>query len=141
MVVKKFDYSLTMAADIIAIDRETFQDITMSKEVLCQTLSNWKNYDIYISYINDKATGFIGLMKAITPHYQGWWIDLLAVIPEKQGNGIGSKLIAFAKENYKTEDNVITALIRKNNGSSIKAAERNGFKTDMDINFGLFSLD
>ncbi|MGL5440844.1 MAG: GNAT family N-acetyltransferase, partial [Filifactoraceae bacterium] len=85
--------------------------------------------------------GFIGLMKAFTPHYSGWWIDLLAVLPEFQSKGIGSEFVEFAINHYKFDDLILTALIRNDNFASVKAIMKNGFNKMGENDFSLFVLD
>jgi GNAT superfamily N-acetyltransferase len=61
-------------------------------------------------------------------------IDLLAVRPDRQGEGLGPRLIAgLAGEAASWKVDVLRALIRVENHPSQKAFERAGFKTDRRV--------
>lgn len=54
---------------------------------------------------------------------------MLAVLPEYQNNGLGSKLLTFAEEQARTKKfKKISLLTSKNNVNAIRFYERNGYR-------------
>ena len=74
-------------------------------------------------------------------HYDGAWIDLIAVTNENRNKGIGKELVAFAENKIKKKKGeIITALVRKDNISSITMLSKSNFKSDKK-EFLLYSKD
>ena len=52
-------------------------------------------------------------------HYDGAWIDLVAVVKEHRNKGIGKELLKFTENMVKEKkETVLTGLVRKDNVSS-----------------------
>lgn len=142
--MKKYDYSMKMSKDIIHIDSLTFKDISITPEELSLRIRKNKSYELFVKYIDDIPAGFIGIMYVSTPHYEAAWIDLLAVIPEFQGKGLGKAMIDYVKCYLCSSDkNVefISALIRGTNYASLGAAKAQGFSEDGKGDFKLLFCD
>lgn len=142
--MKKYDYSMKMSKDIIHIDSLTFNDISITPEELSLRMRKNKNYELFVKYIDDVPAGFIGIMYVSTPHYEAAWIDLLAVSPDFQGNGLGKTMIAYVKCYLCSSDKnieFISALIRENNYASLGAAKAQDFSEDGKGNFKLLFCD
>ena len=131
--MKKYDYSIEMSRDIISIDTATFRSIGLSSDELSKRMSENPSYEIFIKYIDDIPAGFIGIMKVSTPHYLAHWIDLIAVSPDYQGNGVARDMARYVKnyvrENYPASE-FMSALVRSSNTASLRSLESEGFKPD-----------
>ena len=138
--MKKYDYSIEMSRDIISIDTATFRSIGLSSDELSKRMSENLSYEIFIKYINDIPAGFIGIMKVSTPHYLAHWIDLIAVSPDYQGNGVARDMARYVKnyvrENYPASE-FMSALVRSSNTASLRSLENEGFKPDGKGSFEL----
>ncbi|WP_028829766.1 GNAT family N-acetyltransferase [Proteocatella sphenisci] len=141
--MKKYDYSIEMSRDLISIDTSTFKSITLSSDELAKRMSRNPSYEIFIKYINDVPSGFISTMHVCTPHYEAHWIDLMAVSPDYQNNGVATEMIGYVKNymnEYHPSSEFISALVRSSNVSSLRALENQGFKTDGQGSFELVFL-
>ncbi len=138
--MKKYDYSIEMSRDIISIDTATFHSIGLSSDELSKRMSENPSYEIFIKYIDDIPAGFIGIMKVSTPHYLAHWIDLIAVSPDYQGNGVARDMARYVKnyvrENYPASE-FMSALVRSSNTASLRSLESEGFKPDGKGSFEL----
>lgn len=138
--MKKYDYSIEMSRDIISIDTATFRSIGLSSDELSKRMSENPSYEIFIKYIDDIPAGFIGIMKVSTPHYLAHWIDLIAVSPDYQGNGVARDMARYVKnyvrENYPASE-FMSALVRSSNTASLRSLESEGFKPDEKCSFEL----
>lgn len=142
--MKKYDYSIDMSRDIVSIDTSTFKSIELSSDELAGRMATNPSYEIFIKYIDDIPAGFISIMHVCTPHYEAHWIDLIAVSPEYQGNGVAKEMILYVKNymiEYHPSSEFISALVRSSNVPSIKAFENEGFKTDGKGSFELMFFE
>ncbi|MGB5824739.1 MAG: GNAT family N-acetyltransferase [Proteocatella sp.] len=138
--MKKYDYTNQMSADIIKIDASTFKDITLAPDQLSLRMSANDSYEIFVKYSNNSPVGFIGIMYVNTPHYNGAWIDLIAVCPEEQGKGMAAFMISYVKDyisDNRPDTEFISALARSTNLPSLKAFKKEGFANDGKGNFEL----
>lgn len=120
------------------IDRETFNECTLSDFETDQTAMYSEN-KIYIAFSDNEPAGFVSILKAKTLHYDGFWIDLLAVKPKFRGNGISGKLLDKAMKYAKSKGaDIITALVRENNSASNSSFEKNNFEKSTDF-FSIYS--
>lgn len=142
--MKKYDYTINMSQDIIDIDAATFKDISLTASELSLRIKKNPSYELFVHYVNNTPAGYLGLMYVTTPHYEGAWIDLLAVHPNFQNKGIGKYMIDQAKSYIKDEKSsieFISALIRKHNLPSLNAAKSQGFRSDGNGDFELLFYD
>ena len=100
-MIKKFDVTIEMVRDVMTIDNESFKDIDCSAETLCKRLEKNKQYELYVKYEKDIPIGYLGLLYVANLHYDGVWVDLIAVRKEWQNKGIGQELLKFAQERAK----------------------------------------
>lgn len=136
----QYDFTIKMSEDIILIDSETFNDISICGLDLLQRLSTSSNYEVFIKYIANIPVGFIGLMHVDTPHYSGTWIDLIAVRPDFQKQGFAKEMIDFSKKyisETRPDSEMMSALVRKGNFSSNYAFKSSAFKNDGNGDFEL----
>lgn len=137
-MLTEFDYSIEMAQDIILVDNESFMDIKYDAKKLCQKIKANKNYKLYLYYQNDKPVGYIGILFVSNPHYDGVWIDLIAVREKYRNQSIGKKMIQEVTALIRDMNlEVMTSLVSVNNIPSQKIMESSMF-TPEDHEFKLF---
>ena len=140
-MIKEFDGSRKMREDIIYIDSKSFRDIDCDTDVLLKRLSKNKQYQLFVKYHKNLPVGYLGILYMSNLHYDGAWIDLIAVTNENRNKGIGKELVAFAENKIKKKKGeIITALVRKDNISSITMLSKSNFKSDKK-EFLLYSKD
>jgi len=134
------EYEKGFSGYIKNIDRETFKECTKSDQQIDDTALNHGN-KVFIAFYGEKAVGFISLLKAETLNYSGYWIDLIAVLPQFRGHSIAGMLIKKAYDYVKNKNcEILTALIRVNNISSRKAFEKESFAPS-ENDFKIYSKD
>ncbi|MEE1475708.1 GNAT family N-acetyltransferase [Fusobacterium sp.] len=130
-MIKKFDGTIEMVRDVMTIDSESFKDIDCSAETLCKRLEKNKQYELYVKYEKDIPMGYLGLLYVANLHYDGVWVDLIAVRKEWQNKGIGQELLKFAQERAKENGiDTITGLVKRENLSSSAMFKKEKFNFD-----------
>lgn len=130
-MIKKFDGTIEMLEDVMIIDNESFKDIDCSAETLCKRLEKNKQYELYVKYEKDIPIGYLGLLYVANLHYDGVWVDLIAVRKEWQNKGIGQELLKFAQERAKENGvDTITGLVKRENISSSAMFKKEKFNYD-----------
>jgi GNAT superfamily N-acetyltransferase len=130
-MIKKFDGTIEMVRDVMTIDNESFKDIDCSAETLCKRLEKNKQYELYVKYEKDIPIGYLGLLYVANLHYDGVWVDLIAVRKEWQNKGIGQELLKFAQERAKENGiDTITGLVKRENLSSLAMFKKEKFNFD-----------
>lgn len=130
-MIKKFDGTIEMVRDVMTIDNESFKDIDCSAETLCKRLEKNKQYELYVKYEKDIPIGYLGLLYVANLHYDGVWVDLIAVRKEWQNKGIGQELLKFAQERAKENGiDTITGLVKRENLSSSAMFKKEKFNFD-----------
>lgn len=118
-MIKKFDGSMEKIKEVMLIDSESFRDIDCDAEMLCERMERNKQYELYIYYENDVPVAYLGLLYVCNLHYDGMWVDLIAVREKYRNKGIGKKLLKFAEEKAEKENlGAVTGLVKKENLSS-----------------------
>ena len=130
-MIKKFDGTIKMLEDVMIIDNESFKDIDCDAETLCKRLEKNKQYELYVKYEKDIPIGYLGLLFVANLHYDGVWVDLIAVRKEWQNKGIGQELLKFAQEKAKENGvDTITGLVKRENLSSSAMFKKEKFNCD-----------
>ena len=130
-MIKKFDGTIKMLEDVMIIDNESFKDIDCDAETLCKRLEKNKQYELYVKYEKDIPIGYLGLLFVANLHYDGVWVDLIAVRKEWQNKGIGQELLKFAQEKAKENGvDTITGLVKRENLSSSAMFKKEKFNYD-----------
>ena len=130
-MIKKFDVTIEMVRDVMTIDNESFKDIDCSAETLCKRLEKNKQYELYVKYEKDIPIGYLGLLYVANLHYDGVWVDLIAVRKDWQNKGIGQELLKFAQERAKENGvDTITGLVKRENISSSAMFKKEKFNYD-----------
>ena len=129
-MIKEFDGSQKMMEDIIYIDSKSFKDIDVSTDELCERIKKNKQYELFIKYMQNIPVAYLGILYMSNLHYDGGWIDLIAVVEEHRNKGIGRELLKFAENKVKEKKGavVLTGLVRKDNVSSSTMFLNSNFK-------------
>lgn len=139
--IRLAESSVEDAQKIKHIDFATFKDCTYGTDEI-QTIIRTGQQIVFFAESASETIGFVSLMKVQTLHYHAYWIDLLAVLPEYQGRGIGQKLIHRA-HGYATErkGEFVSALVRRCNAPSLKSFEKSSFKNEGEFNLLVKSIE
>ena len=129
-MIKEFDGSQKMMEDIIYIDSKSFKDIDSDIDELCERIKKNKQYELFIKYMQNIPVAYLGILYMSNLHYDGAWIDLIAVVEEHRNKGIGRELLKFAENKVKEKKGavVLTGLVRKDNVSSSTMFLNSNFK-------------
>ena len=128
-MIKEFDGSQKMMEDIIYIDSKSFKDIDVNEDELCKRIKKNKQYQLFIKYSQNIPVAYLGILYMSNLHYDGTWIDLIAVVEEHRNKGIGKELLKFAENKVKEKrGTVLTGLVRKDNFSSSTMFLNSNFK-------------
>ena len=118
-MIKKFDGSMEMIKNVILIDSESFRDIDCDAETLCRRMERNKQYELYVYYEEGVPAAYLGLLYVCNLHYDGMWVDLIAVREKYRNKGIGKLLLKFAEEKAKEQNlGAVTGLVKRENLSS-----------------------
>ena len=140
-MIKEFDGSLKMAEELLLIDSESFRDIPYTPDMLCEKIRKTNCYNVFIYYEENIPVAYLGLLYVSNLHYDGMWVDLIAVRKKFQNRGIGKILLKYAEEKAKESSlEVLTGLVKSDNISSLSMFKNSDFKYD-DVGFKLFIKD
>ena len=103
-MIKEFDGSQKMMEDIIYIDSKSFKDIDSDIDELCERIKKNKQYQLFIKYSQNIPVAYLGILYMFNLHYDGAWIDLIAVVEEHRNKGIGRELLKFVENKVKERD-------------------------------------
>ena len=128
-------------------DAEDFQHIKQSvwpdetaDLALIQNALSLADHTCYVAVANNRVVGFMDCFPTQNQALIRMEMDLLAVLPEYQGNRIASKLIRHCLYHpHMVQPNIYRSLIQVKNIASQKAFQHNGFVLQPDI-FSLFIL-
>lgn len=132
--IRKAESTLEDMKSIKGIDAATFEDCQYTLEEMLQLIDEGKQI-VFLAESLGQTMGFVSLMEVYTLHYHGFWIDLIAVLPECQNRGIGEKLIRYAQA-YAVQQGgaFVSALVRQSNQGSLKSFTKAGFKNEGAFN-------
>ena len=129
-MIKEFDGSRKMMKDIIDIDSKSFKDIDSDIDKLCERIKKNKQYQLFVKYLQNIPVAYLGILYTSNLHYDGAWIDLIAVVEEHRNKGIGKELLKFAENKVKEKKGtILTGLVRKDNFSSSTMFLNSNFKS------------
>ncbi|CAN2325816.1 N-acetyltransferase domain-containing protein [Fusobacterium sp. oral taxon C10] len=129
-MIKEFDGSRKMMEDIIYIDSKSFKDIDSDIDKLYERIKKNKQYQLFVKYLQNIPVAYLGILYTSNLHYDGAWIDLIAVVEEHRNKGIGKELLKFAENKVKEKKGtILTGLVRKDNFSSSTMFLNSNFKS------------
>ena len=129
-MIKEFDGSRKMMEDIIYIDSKSFKDIDSDIDKLYERIKKNKQYELFIKYMQNIPVAYLGILYMSNLHYDGAWVDLIAVVEEHRNKGIGKELLKFAENKVKEKKGtILTGLVRKDNFSSSTMFLNSNFKS------------
>ena len=109
---------------------------------VCRAQIERDGCSLWVAKEEEDVLGFASAFLTVDGRGFGRWeVDLVAVRPARQGEGVGQRLIAKACEDAERDDVVAArALIRVDNVASQKAFRRAGFATDGKVHHLLLWL-
>ena len=129
-MIKEFDGSRKIMEDIIYIDSKSFKDIDSDIDKLYERIKKNKQYQLFVKYLQNIPVAYLGILYTSNLHYDGAWIDLIAVVEEHRNKGIGKELLKFAENKVKEKKGtILTGLVRKDNFSSSTMFLNSNFKS------------
>lgn len=95
MLIRPFDGSYHDAEGLFAVERGTFAESPCSAEEVIHLLTNGEQR-AWLALLEGKVVGFVIAFPACTLNGRNWEVDLIAVQPTVQRQGIATKLIEAA---------------------------------------------
>ena len=95
MLIRPFDGSCHDAKGLLAVEKETFTQSPYSADEVIYLLTNG-GQRAWLALDEGKVTAFVMAFPTYTLHGRNWEVDLLAVQPAFQGQGIATELIKAA---------------------------------------------
>ena len=117
------------ANDINMLIEQSFQEGPAHERQLLEGLEHGVDRAVTLAMSDEGPLGFVAGFTTISPEgFQRWEIDLLAVHPSHQRQGIGRQLINASVEMGRRSGAVLArALIQENNAASQRAFMNQGF--------------
>ncbi|MFZ5967854.1 MAG: GNAT family N-acetyltransferase [Bacillota bacterium] len=127
VIIRAFNHTIEDARQIKEIDGATFADCHYFVEEIINIARKEEN-KIYVAEYDGSMIGFISLLHVHTLHYDGLWVDLIAVHPKYQNKGIAGKLLEQGKV-YGQEigADFVSGLVAVNNYASQKSFRNHDF--------------
>jgi ribosomal protein S18 acetylase RimI-like enzyme len=127
-LLRPFDRSLNDAQKILDVDRATFNDCPYPPEKIGRLLTAGEQR-AWVADVDGDVVGFVTAFPTRTLQIDGWEVDLLAVHPKHQRQGIGTALIKQAVEGAAGSGTTRTrAAVAVKNHASRRAFESAGFE-------------
>lgn len=128
VLLRPFNGSLGDARGILAVDRATFNDCPYPPEQIVHLLTGGEQR-AWVAEVDGSLVGFVTAFPTRTLQAESWEVDLLAVQPQHQRQGIGTALIkravAGAAGSRATRTRAVVAV---KNHPSRRAFEAAGFQ-------------
>jgi len=122
-LLRPFNGSLYDAQGILAVDRATFDDCPYPPERIVRLLTAGEQR-AWVAEVDSSVAGFVTAFPTRTLQAESWEVDLLAVRPQYQRQGIGTALIKQAVRGAARARAVVTV----KNHASRRAFEAAGFQ-------------
>jgi ribosomal protein S18 acetylase RimI-like enzyme len=132
-IVRAFDGSLADAEGLLAVDKATFDECPYSAEEVQAMLSDGAQR-AWLALGGDSVAGFVVAFPTTGLQGRCWEVDLLAVLPEWRGRGLATRLIRAACAEGKRVAQRARAAVATDNGASIRAFTRAGFRVGAETN-------
>ncbi len=132
-VLRPFNGTLDDARGILAVDRATFDDCPYTPEQIvclltepCEGSEPSQGLQTWVAEVEGSIVGFVAAFATRTLQADGWEVDLLAVHPRYQGQGLGAALVgqavAGATSSGATRARAVTAVENRASRCTFEAA-------------------
>jgi ribosomal protein S18 acetylase RimI-like enzyme len=130
-LVRAFDGSLSDAKGLLAVERATFDESPYSAPEVQRLLSKGAQH-AWVAVANDEIIGFVVAFATEGLSGPCWEVDLLAVHPRWQGQGLATDLIRAAAGGSPASASRARAVVATDNDASMHAFSRAGFQPAAD---------
>jgi len=133
MLIRPFDGSLRDAKGLLAVDRGTFAESPYNADQVIHLLTCGEQR-AWLAIVEGEVTGFATVFPTHTLHGRNWEVDLVAVQPASQGQGIATELIKAAVEGARGHGlDMARAAVATDNPASQRAFTKAGFTSDETV--------
>jgi RimJ/RimL family protein N-acetyltransferase len=133
MLIRSFDGSLRDAEGLLAVDRGTFAESPYHADQVIHLLNRGEQR-AWLAIVGEEVTGFVTAFPTHTLHGRNWEVDLVAVQPAFQGQGIATELIKAAVEGAGGHGlDMARAAVATDNQASQRAFTKAGFTPDETV--------
>jgi ribosomal protein S18 acetylase RimI-like enzyme len=133
MLIRPFDGSLRDAKGLLAVDRGTFAESPYNADEVIHLLTRG-GQRAWLAIVEGEVTGFATVFPTHTLHGRNWEVDLVAVQPASQGQGIATELIKAAVEGAGGHGlDMARAAVATDNPASQRAFTKAGFTPDETV--------
>jgi len=130
MLIRPFDGSRHDTEGLLAVERGTFAESPYNVDEVVHLLTNGEQR-AWLAFDDGQVTGFVMAFPTCTLHGHNWEIDLVAVQPTSQGQGIATGLIKAAVEGAGGHSlDKARAVASTDNPASQRAFTKAGFTPD-----------
>jgi ribosomal protein S18 acetylase RimI-like enzyme len=133
MLIRPFDGSRRDAEGLLAVDRGTFAESPYNADQVIHLLTRGEQR-AWLALVEGEVTGFVTVFPTHTLYGRNWEVDLVAVQPASQGQGIATELIKAAVEGARGRGlDMARAVVATDNPASQRAFTKAGFTPDETI--------
>jgi ribosomal protein S18 acetylase RimI-like enzyme len=133
MLIRPFDGSLRDAEGLLAVDRGTFDESPYNADQVIHLLTR-EEQRAWLAIVEGEVTGFVTAFPTHTLHGRNWEVDLVAVQPAFQRQGIATELIKAAVEGAGGHGlDMARAVVATDNPASQRAFTKAGFTPDETV--------
>jgi ribosomal protein S18 acetylase RimI-like enzyme len=133
MLIRPFDGSRRDAEGLLAVDRGTFAESPYNADEVIHLLTRGEQR-AWLAIVESEVTGFVTAFPTHTLHGRNWEVDLVAVQPAFQRQGIATELIKAAVEDAEGHGlDKARALAATDNPASQRAFTKAGFTPDETV--------
>jgi GNAT superfamily N-acetyltransferase len=97
MLIRPFNGSRHDAEGLLAVEKETFAESPYNADEMIHFLTD-REQRAWLAILEGRVTGFVTAFPTCTLHGRSWEVDLVAVQPASQKQGIATELIKAAVE-------------------------------------------
>jgi len=133
MLIRPFDGSLRDAEGLLAVDRGTFAESPYNADQVIHLLTRGEQ-GAWLAIVEGEVTGFVTAFPTHTLYGRNWEVDLVAVQPAFQRQGIATELIKAAMEGAGGHGlDMARAVVATDNPASKRAFTKAGFTPDETV--------
>jgi len=133
MLIRPFDGSRRDAKGLLAVDRGTFAESPYNADQVIHLLTRGEQR-AWLAIVGGEVTGFVTAFPTHTLHGHNWEVDLVAVQPAFQRQGIATELIKAAVEGAEGHGlDKARALAATDNPASQRAFTKAGFTPEETV--------